>query len=128
MLLFLLSHLQLITTISDASTLSNIMLACEHCSEFVSNGAFPENELLEIHRSKISLHCAKTDYSYPTIRLPHTFSNLAGLSTQIYQTVYDGALAFLIVVSKKPSESASQKPKSSVFTRRRLPVRIRPSP
>jgi hypothetical protein len=54
-----------------------------------------------------------------TIRLPHTFSKLAGLPTRIYQTVQDGALAFLIVVSKKPSESASKKPKSSVFTRKK---------
>jgi hypothetical protein len=33
------------------------------------------------------------------IRLPHTFSKLAGLSTRIYQTGHEGALAFLIVVS-----------------------------
>ena len=55
----------------------------------------PEPALLEIHRSKISLHHAKADYDYPTIRLSYTFSELAGLSTRIYQTVHDGALAFL---------------------------------
>ena len=81
---------------------------------------------LEIHRSKISLHHAKAGYSYPTIRLPHTFSKLVGLSTRIFQTVHEGALAFLVVISCK--EKAAESPKTSVFTRRRSPVRIRPSP
>ena len=70
----------------------------------------PESSLLEIHRSKISLHHAKADYRYPMIRLPHTFSKLAGLPTRIYQTVHDGALAFLVVVSSSnKSEEESQK-------------------
>ena len=55
---------------------------------------FENPTLYEIHRSKISLHRAKADYSYPTIRLPYMFSKLAGLRTHIYQTVHDGALAF----------------------------------
>ena len=83
-------------------------------------------DLLETHRSKISFHHAKAGYSYPTIHLPHTFSVLAGLPTRIYQTVHDGALAFLVVVS--PRENALENLKSSAFTRRRSPVRIRPSP
>ena len=58
-----------------------------------------DSGLLEIHRSKISLHHAKSDYDYPTIHLPHSFSKLTGLPTRIYQTVHDGALAFLVVVS-----------------------------
>ena len=62
-------------------------------------GALPKHELLEVHRAKISLHKAKANYSYPTIRLPHSFSKLAGLSTHIFQTVHEGALAFLIIVS-----------------------------
>jgi hypothetical protein len=62
----------------------------------------------EVHRSKISLHHAKAGYSYPTIRLPHTFSKLAGLSTRIYQTVHDGALAFLIVVSSSHRREQSR--------------------
>jgi hypothetical protein len=77
-----------------------------------------ESALWEIHSSKISLHHAKTGYNYPTIRLPHTFSQLAGLSTRIYQTIYDGSLAFLTVIS--PTENASKTPESSVFTRRHL--------
>jgi len=91
----------------------------------------PNHELLEIHRSKISLHRAKTEYSYPTIRLPHTFSALAGLSTRIYQTVHNGALAFLVVVSSTSKsspgkhEKASLSAESSVFTRRRSPVPLR---
>jgi hypothetical protein len=41
--------------------------------------------LLEVHRSKISLHHAKADYDYPTIRLPHYLSPLAGMSTRIFK-------------------------------------------
>ena len=73
------------------------MLAAEYNPYY--DGAMPSHELLEIHRSKISLHRAKAGYSYPTIRLPYTFSKLAGLPTRIYQTVHDGALAFLVVVA-----------------------------
>jgi hypothetical protein len=65
--------------------------------------------LLEIHRSKISLHHAKTGYDYPAIRLPFTFSKLAGLPTQIYQTVHKGALAFLVVVSSSCKSEASER-------------------
>lgn len=73
------------------------MLAAEHYPNH--DGVMPNHELFKIHRSKISLHRAKTDYSYPTIRLPHTLNKLAGLSTRIYQTAHNGALAFLVVVS-----------------------------
>jgi hypothetical protein len=88
----------------------------EHCSKLVSNGAYPKNELLEIHRSKICLHHAKNGYNYPTVRLPHTFSRLAGLPIRIYQTIQDGALAFLLVISLR--KNASNSPESPAFTRR----------
>ena len=74
------------------------MLVSEDSPDFSSSTNLG-HELLEIHRSKISLHHAKADYNYPTIRLPHTLSMLAGLPTRIYQTVHKGALAFLMVVS-----------------------------
>lgn len=77
---------------------STIMLAAEHCPDLFANVTLPKQELLEIHSSKISLHCAKENYSYPTIRLSHTFSKLAGLPARIYQTVHEGALAFLAVI------------------------------
>ena len=76
----------------------------QYLDPFVDISAAP---LLEIHRGKISLHCAKVDYSYPTIRLPHTFSALKGLSTQIFQTVHKGALAFLVVVSPRSDKGAT---------------------
>ena len=75
------------------------MLAAKHYP--CTYGALPKRELLEIHRSTISLHHAKTGYDYPTIRLPHTLSKLAELSTRIYQTVHEGALAFLVVVAPR---------------------------
>jgi hypothetical protein len=43
------------------------MLAAEHYSHFFSNVTMPQKELLEVHRSKLSIHSAKTGYSYPTI-------------------------------------------------------------
>jgi len=113
------------------------MLAAKHYLNFFAESALlPKNELLEIHRSKISLHRSKANYGYPTIRLPHKLSTLAGLPTRIFQTVHDGALAFLVVISKgvdtengaEPLENAIKNAKSPTFTRRRSPVQIRPSP
>jgi hypothetical protein len=101
------------------------MLAAEQYPYY--DGAMLNHELLEVHRSKISVHRAKADYSYPMIRLPHTFSQLAGLRTRVYQTVHDGALAFLVVVgyrsaatqkSAEKTESATLDAKASVFARR----------
>jgi hypothetical protein len=91
-------------------------------TDFCADVALPESELLEIHRSKISMHHAKAKYSYPTVRLPHMFSVLAGLPTKIYQTVHEGAFALLVVVS--PTDKAANSTKSSVFPRRRSGVRI----
>jgi hypothetical protein len=106
------------------------MLAAENYQDFFADFALPKRELLEIHRSKISLTRARAGYDYPTIRLPFAFSRLIGLSTRIYQTVHDGALAFLVVVSSTSKsnvgrhENACSSAKASVFTRRRSPVRI----
>ncbi|MGA3360316.1 MAG: hypothetical protein ABSC87_08950 [Halobacteriota archaeon] len=103
------------------------MLAADHHPDIHPDVAMPNHELLEIHRSKISLHHSKAGYNYPTIRLPHTFSKLAGLSTRIYQTVHNGALAFLVVISsggqateKSPKQAQAENTKisaeSSVLT------------
>ena len=88
------------------------MLAAEPYSDISTCGVLPRTELLEVHRSKISLHHAKSGYDYPSIRLPHTLTRLAGISTRIYQTVHDGALAFLVVVSSF-SKSEEESPKKS---------------
>lgn len=94
------------------------MLAAGHYSDISACGALPRTELLEVHRSKISVHRAKAAYRYPTIRLPHTLSKLAGLPTRIYQTVHDGALAFLVVIAPPNSkpESVPADSKSPAFT------------
>jgi hypothetical protein len=101
------------------------MLAADLYPDLHPDVAIPNHELFEIHCSKISLHRPKAGYTYPTIRLPHTFSTIAGLSTHIYQTVHDWALAFLVVVSSAAtekganrSENAALNVESSVFTRR----------
>jgi len=114
------------------------MLVAEHYLDFFADSALlPKQELLEVHHGKISLHHAKAGYSYPTIRLPHSFSKLAGLSTRIFQTVHEGALAFLVVVSsaEKAGEDSAEETSNSkmnskipALTWRRSPVRIRPSP
>jgi len=78
------------------------MLAAGHYSDISACGALPRTELLEVHRSKISVHRAKAAYRYPTIRCPTRSSKLAGLPTRIYQTVHDGRFAFLVVVSPRP--------------------------
>jgi hypothetical protein len=121
--------------IKSAACYPRNMLATDHYPYY--GVAMPNHELLEVHSSKISQHYAKAGYSYPTIRLPHTFSKLVGHSTHIYQTVHGGALAFLVVVSSPDaaSENSSDKHKNAVSTSktpaltwRRSPVRIRPSP
>jgi len=113
------------------------MLAADHYPDIHPDASMSNHELLEVHHGKISLRGAKADYSYPTVKLPYAFAKLAGLPTRVYQTVHDGALAFLVVASPfgstiekraRKSENASKDCKSSAFTRRRSPVRIRPSP
>jgi hypothetical protein len=108
-----------------APTIDLLLLAPEYYP--CTYGALPRHKLLEIHHSKISLHYAKEGYNYPTIRLPHTFSKLAGLPARIYQTVHQGALAFLVVVSPRPDKGGNKRRSTRVFTRRGSSVRIRPS-
>jgi hypothetical protein len=78
--------------------IGSIMSAVAYCPDAFAEDTLPNYELFEIHRSKISLQRAKAGYNYPTIRLRHTFSKLAGLSTRIYQTIHEGSLAFLTVI------------------------------
>ena len=73
------------------------MLAHEQSENSLSKDAAM---LAEVHRSKISLHRAKKGYDYPTVRLPHQFSILAGLPIHIFQTVHKGVLAFLVVIAQ----------------------------
>jgi hypothetical protein len=102
---------------------STLMLIADFDSNNVVGFIQPKVGLLETHHSKISLHRAKAGYNYPTIRLPHALSVLARLPTKIYQTVHEGALAFLVVIS--PLGKAPASLESSVLTWRRSPVRIR---
>ena len=70
----------------------------------------------EIQSGTIRAHRAKAGYNYPAIHLPFSLSRLIGLPMRIYQTVYGGALAFLVVV-------ACGEPR--VYTAK-SPARIRP--
>jgi len=49
----------------------------------------------------ISVQSSKPSHAYPIIRLPREFSGLVGAAATIYQTVHDGALAFLVVVNSQ---------------------------
>jgi hypothetical protein len=46
----------------------------------------------------ISVQSSKPSHAYPIIR-PREFSGLVGAAATIYQTVHDGAQAFLVVVN-----------------------------
>ena len=50
---------------------------------------------------KISVQSSKPSHAYPIIRLPREFRELAGAKADIYQTVRDGKLAFLVTIDKK---------------------------
>jgi hypothetical protein len=65
--------------------------------------------LQEIHNGIIRAHHAKTGYDYPTIQLPFSFSGLIGLSTLIYQTVHNEAIAFLVVISQSEKAPESRR-------------------
>jgi hypothetical protein len=71
-----LNALPRITTIKRSALTSSTMIAAENYQALLSDVVLLKYELLEIHRSKISLHHAKAGYNYPTIRLPHTLSKL----------------------------------------------------
>jgi hypothetical protein len=72
--------------------------------------AFGEAPILqEIQRSTIRAHHAKAGYDYPTIQLPFSFSQLIGLSTRIYQTIHNGTMAFLVVISQNEKASESRR-------------------
>jgi hypothetical protein len=96
------------------------MLAAKLYSNFCADFFPPGPELLQIHRSRISLHYARAGYCYPTVRLPHYLSSLAGLSARIYQTVHDGTLAFLVVISstRKAAKQSVQESEQSQNTRK----------
>ena len=98
------------------------MFVAEHYTETFADVKLHEHELLPIHCSKIFAHHAKAEYNYPTIHLPLAWSGLIGLSTRIYQTVHDGALAFLVVVLPKgsASENTAECPKNRVNALRKL--------
>jgi hypothetical protein len=106
--------------------LSIIVLAAEHhIDALIDSSLLPTHQLSEIHHNKISLHRAKAGYHCPTIRLPRTFSKLAGLPTRSYQTVH---LERSLLVMTSPNETTSKTPKASVFTQRRSGVRISMGP
>jgi hypothetical protein len=46
----------------------------------------------------ISLQSSKPSHAYPIIRLPREFKSLAGAKGTIFQTIYKGASAFLVVI------------------------------
>jgi hypothetical protein len=56
---------------------------------------------------KIGLHSSKLSHAYPIIRLPREFRGLVGSSVDIYQTVHEGAVAFLVKVVERGTKKLS---------------------
>jgi hypothetical protein len=65
----------------------------------------------------ISLQSSKPSHSYPIIRLPCEFRELAGSQADIYQTVHDGKLAFLVVADKKVNNYCATSQNKSSYQR-----------
>jgi len=81
--LILLSRGRRIITIMLVALASfTTMQAVNLDSNCVAGFSLLKNELREIWLRRISLKHAKAGYSYPTIRLPHTFSMLAGFQSK----------------------------------------------
>ena len=115
-----------------------IMCAAPLCTCYVGgghypcyDGAVPNQELLEVRRTKISLDHAGAGYGYPAIRLPFTCLGIVGLSMRICHTVHNGAgLLGCCLFKNGPHkrENVFSSAKSPMLTLRRSPVRSRPSP
>jgi hypothetical protein len=94
------------------------MLAAEHYSDISTSGTLPRTELLEVHRSKISLHHAKEGYDYPTIRLSHTLSVLAGLTAQFIKWCTKAHHVFLSLFDQQMSHLQKSQKKSQISLRK----------
>jgi hypothetical protein len=68
----------------------------------------------------ISIQSAKSSHPYPIIRLPREFRRLAGVAATIYETTYNGALAFLVVPHRnrkgRTTDSDADIEKTSLYT------------
>jgi hypothetical protein len=53
-----------------------------------------------VGKSKISKIHPKPNASYPLLRLPQAFNDFVGKTTRIFETDYDGKLAFIVVLDK----------------------------
>jgi len=84
------------------------MIEAEQYPDLYFDFAMPNKRYEKLIVAK-SLSITQKQVTLPTIRLPHRFSVLAGLPIKIYQTIHDGALAFLVVIS--PNEKALEIPK-----------------
>jgi hypothetical protein len=73
-------------------------------------------QLLRTH--KIGLHSSKPSHAYPIIRLPREFHGLVGSNVEIYQTVHEGALVFLVKIVERARKSSAraQIRKTSLYT------------
>ncbi len=94
------------------------------------DGAMQNYELLKVHHSKISLHHAKKRLQLPSDSVTLQVLTACALSTRIYQTVHEGALAFLVVVSSSDTalESSPDKPENALSSAKYFKqIDVRPS-
>jgi hypothetical protein len=66
---------------------------------------------------KINVQSSKPSHAYPIIRLPREFRELAGSQAEIYQTVHNGKLAFLVVADKEVDNSCTTSQNSDIENR-----------
>ncbi|MGZ4934494.1 MAG: hypothetical protein ACXV49_08365, partial [Halobacteriota archaeon] len=53
------------------------------------------------------VHSKKSPYTYPVIRLPREFRKQVGAAATVFETTFDGALAFLVVPHSRESGELS---------------------
>ena len=70
-----------------------------------------------IYMHKIRIQSSKPSHAYPIIRLPREFCELAGSKADIFQTMHDGKLAFLVAVSKEVDNCCLQTPEIDTESR-----------
>jgi len=89
----------------------------EHNENIKCTVSCPECGAEMICTHKISVQSSKPSHIYPIIRLPREFQELIGSKAEIYQTVHDRKLAFLVVADKEVDNCCTTMQNSDVENR-----------
>jgi hypothetical protein len=61
-----------------------------------------------ICKRTISIQSSKRSHSYPIIRLPREFRELAGSQAEVYKTSYEDGVAFLVKIVDRSKKKLSK--------------------